>query len=115
LKYYGLLKPQAGPNPETAVHYADTTTKNAINHLVKVHQFHQNGERQTTAVGMDVGDGSSSSLNNVSANTVPRILFNSDVFKQLYVHWIVTNNISFQQATSPSLRFLLMYLCAVVS
>lgn len=36
-----------GPNPETAEHYSDTTTKNAINHLVKIHYFHQNGEPQS--------------------------------------------------------------------
>lgn len=49
-------KTQADLNSETAVHYPDTTTKNAKNHLIKVHQFHQNSERQTTAVGIDVGD-----------------------------------------------------------
>lgn len=49
-------KTQAGFNSETAVHYPDTTTKNAINYLIKVDRFHQNSERQTTAIGIDVED-----------------------------------------------------------
>lgn len=105
------------PNPETAITYADTTTKNAINHLVKFHGFHQNGQLRTdpnnssnTQNQLLLPPSSSSSI-----NTPQKIIFNSDVFKQLYLRWIITNNISFQQAISPTLRYLLMYLSAVVS
>ncbi|RPB28790.1 hypothetical protein L211DRAFT_763439, partial [Terfezia boudieri ATCC MYA-4762] len=46
-------------------------------------------------------------------NSLPKIQFNSNVFKQLLIQWIVCCHISFHQVEQPSFRLLLNYLTAV--
>ncbi|RPB22507.1 hypothetical protein L211DRAFT_788718, partial [Terfezia boudieri ATCC MYA-4762] len=46
-------------------------------------------------------------------NSTPKIQFNSDVFKQLLVQWMVFSNISFRQVEETSFRLLLSYLTSV--
>jgi len=46
-------------------------------------------------------------------NSIPKIQFNSGVFKQLLVNWIVNCHISFRQVEQPSFRLLLSYLASV--
>lgn len=83
-----------------------------------MHDFYQNGESRiipptstTPALSLSPQEEIRQNL----ANSIPTLMFNSSVFKHLLLRWIITNNIPFQQAVSPVLRLLFMYLCAVVS
>jgi len=48
-------------------------------------------------------------------NTRPQIVFNQDVFRNMLLHWIIQNNISFRTVEEGSFRTLLGYLAACVS
>lgn len=93
-------------------------TKNAIAHLVKMHDFYQHGEPRIVAPTSTVLAlilSPQEEIRQNLANSIPTLIFNSSVFKHLMLRSIITNNIPFQQAISPVLRPLFMYLCAVVS
>ena len=89
--------------------------KNSIQHLVKVHGFYENGEPVPVIQDNESTPIHPRILQQSLTNSIPRLIFNSDVFKHLLLRWIITNNISFHQAVSPVLRILFMYLCTVVS
>ncbi|KAF8418288.1 hypothetical protein EV426DRAFT_619566 [Tirmania nivea] len=78
--------------PRQAKRYADGSTKHLIQYL-QGHRMTENGP----AFG----------------NSTPKIQFNSDVFKQLLVQWMVLSNISFRQVEESSFRLLLSYLASV--
>ena len=86
--------------------YADGSTKHPIKHL-RTHKLTENGP-------MDE-NGSSSLIRQAFGNSIPKIHFNADVFKQLLVQWLVTSNISFRQVEESNFRLLLSYLAAVTS
>ena len=48
-------------------------------------------------------------------NTRPQIIFNQEVFRNMLLHWIIQNNISFRAVELASFRVLLGYLAACVS
>ena len=48
-------------------------------------------------------------------NTRPQIIFNQEVFRNMLLHWIIQNNISFRAVEQTSFRVLLGYLAACVS
>lgn len=98
----------------------DTRTKNAIAHWVRIHHFYQNGERYSRPSEQDsVGNGfilcGQHELRQNLTSKIPQHIFNADVFKHLLIRWIIINNITFNQAVSPVLKFLLMYLWTVVN
>jgi len=47
--------------------------------------------------------------------TRPQVTFNSDLFRDLLLRWIVENHIGFRQVEQSSFRVLLRYLVACVS
>jgi len=92
-------------NIKDAATFSDTSTRNMIWHLKQVH-----------GITKDNPDGLSnqekSRIHNVFNNTLPQIIFNQDIFKQLLIRWITINNISFRQIEDPTFRDLLAYLSA---
>jgi len=48
-------------------------------------------------------------------NTIPKIVFNEDLFKSFLLRWMIQNNISFQQVEKSEFRYLLHYLLACSS
>jgi len=48
-------------------------------------------------------------------NTRPQIIFNLGVFRNMLLHWIIQNNISFRAVEQPNFRVLLGYLAACMS
>ena len=46
-------------------------------------------------------------------NTHPQIIFNQEVFRNMFLHWIIQNNISFRAVEQTSFRVLLGYLATV--
>lgn len=48
-----------------------------------------------------------------TASVLPQLPFNPDIFKDLLLCCIVMNQVAFNQAISPFLRFIFSYLCAV--
>ena len=103
------------------ISFTDGSTKNMINHLVRFHGFNRDGtmaisdtshiSRVEQASGTTIVQ---STLPIALANSLPSYIFNSNIFKQLLLGWIIVHNIAFHRVTAPEFRALLMYLCAVV-
>lgn len=95
-----------GANSAIATTYSDSSTRNMIEHLREKHSIGKKGatfmKPQEQKIRVAFG------------NTMPKLSFNHDLFKQLLVNWIVTTNVSFHQVEDPAFRLLLSYLCAVV-
>jgi len=92
-----------------------------INHLVRFHGFNRDGTMAVSNPNQISGIGRTPGLSTVQstlpialANSLPTYIFNSDIFKQLLLRWIIVHNIAFHRITAPEFRALLMYLCAVV-
>jgi len=92
-----------------------------INHLVRFHGFNRDGTMSTSDQNNISEDRQTSGTTIVQstipialANSLPSYVFNSDIFKQLLLQWIIVHNIAFHRITAPEFRALLMYLCAVV-
>ena len=98
-----------GPSPRVAVTFADSSTKNMIEHLHDTHRMTKDGP---LAIHLEKGQ---LRIETAFRNTKPQIIFNKDVFGELLVRWLVVNNISFRQVEQGSFRVLLGYLAACVS
>jgi len=84
--------------------YACGSTKHPIEHL----RTHRLTER-----GLIEPEASNSIIRQAFSNSIPKIQFNSEVFKQLFVQWIILYHISFRQVEQPSFWLLLSYLTSV--
>ena len=91
-----------------------------INHLVCFHGFNRDGTIATSDPNNISGERQTSGTTIVQstipitlANSLPSYVFNSNIFKQLLLRWIIVHNIAFHCITAPEFSALLMYLCAV--
>ena len=92
-----------------AVTFADSSTKNMIEHL---HDTHQKTKEGPLTIQLEKGQ---LRIETAFGNTRPQIIFNKDIFRELLLRWLVINNISFRQVEQGSFRILLGYLAACVS
>ena len=92
-----------------AVTFADSSTKNMIEHLHDTHQMTKEGP---LTIQLEKGQ---LRIETAFGNTRPQIIFNKDIFRELLLRWLVINNISFRQVEQGSFRILLGYLAACVS
>jgi hypothetical protein len=86
-----------------------STTKNAIEHLKKVHRIDANGAIPT---------GPSQQQQTIEAafgKLVPSITFNDDIFRHLLLRYIYSTSESFRVCEEETFRSLLSYLAACVS
>jgi hypothetical protein len=97
----------SGPNIRTAVTFSIGSTKNAIRHLLVVHHINQNGDLPPVQLQQQT-------LQASFGNTLPRVNFNSDVFKNILIRWMIICNIPFIAVENPTFRLLLAYLAACV-
>lgn len=96
-----------GPVQRTAATFADSSTKNMIEHLQDVHKVNRDGP-----IPLDAGQ---ALIETSFGKTRPQIIFNADMFRDLLIRWMILNHISFSQVEQSSFRVLLRYLVACVS
>jgi len=84
--------------------YSCGSTRHPIEHLRTQHRFTERGILEP--------DSQNSIIRQAFGNSIPRIQFNKDTFKQLLIQWVVLCHISFRQVEEPSFRLLLSYLSA---
>jgi len=100
-----------GPNPNTVVTFATTSTKNPQEHLRLKHRIDADGVIATSR--------STTHQETIQAafgrSGIPKIEFNTDVYKHLMVCWIFKMSISFRVCDDDSFRAILSYLVACVS
>jgi hypothetical protein len=97
-----------GANPRTAATFSDGSTKNAIIHLHDVHRIGKDGPLppiEQTAQRIRLAFG----------NTLPRVSFNVDVFKDILTRWMAMCDVPFVAVEHECFRLLLSYLAACVS
>lgn len=80
-----------------------------IEHLRETHKI---GKHGAIAVQLEKGQ---IQIETAFGNTRPQIIFNQEVFRNMLLHWIIQNNISFRAVEQGSFRTLLGYLTACVS
>jgi hypothetical protein len=95
----------SGPNIRTAVTFGIGSTKNAIRHLLVSHRINQNGDLSSVQLQQQT-------LQASFGNTLPRVNFNSDVFENILIRWMIICNIPFIAVENPTFRLLLAYLAA---
>ena len=78
-----------------------------IDHLREVHKVGKDGP-----IALEYGQ---LLIETVFGKTRPQVTFNSDLFRDFLLRWIVENHISFQQVEQSSFRVLFRYLVACVS
>ena len=96
-----------GPSKGAVITFADASTKNMIQHLREVHKIGKEGP-----IALEHGQ---VLIETAFGKTRPQVAFNSDLFRDLLLRWIVENHISFRQVEQSSFRVLLRYLVACVS
>ena len=74
--------------PNQPKQYSDTSTKHPIDHL-KHHRINEHGQIPSS--------GEPTIIQQAFGNSVQRIHFNSDLFKDLLLRWMIQSNISFLQ------------------
>jgi len=100
------LREDIGPANGLGVTFADSSTKNMIDHLQDVHKIGKNGP-----IPLEEGQGL---IETAFGKTRPQVSFNSDLFRDLLLRWIIENHITFSQVEKGSFRVLLRYLVACV-
>ena len=95
------------PSKGTVVTFSDSSTKNMIDHLREVHIVGKDGP-----IALEQGQ---VLIETAFGKTRPQVTFNSDLFRDLLLRWIVENHIGFRQVEQSSFRVLLRYLVACVS
>jgi hypothetical protein len=100
-----------GPNPNLAVTFATTSTKNPREHLRLKHRIDADGVIATS--------GSTTHQETIQAAFgragIPKIEFNADVFKHLMVRWVFKMSITFRVCDDDTFRAIPSYLAACVS
>ena len=76
----GVLTYRLGPNKRTAATFADTSTKNMIEHLREMHKM---GKHGAIAVQLEKGQ---IQIETAFGNTRPQIVFNQEVFRNMLLH-----------------------------
>jgi hypothetical protein len=97
----------AGKNRKTAQSYADSSTKNAIEHLKTIHRIDADGE-------MEPLEDQLHSIRAAFGRTLPKVFFNVVFFKVVLVRWVISCNIPFRGVEHPAFRLLVGYLAACV-
>ena len=103
---YTELREDIGPAKGSGVTFADSSTKNMIDHLQDVHKIGKNGP-----IPLEEGQ---VLIETAFGKTRPQVSFNSDLFRDLLLRWIIENHITFSQVEKASFRVLLRYLVACV-
>ena len=102
-----ILTVSVGPTKGLSVTFADSSTKNMIEHLHEVHKIGKEGP-----IPLEQGQ---VLIETAFGKTRPQVTFNTDLFRDLLLRWIIENHISFSQVEKGSFRVLLRYLVACVS
>jgi len=102
-----LICSYVGPSKGAAVTFSDSSTKNMIEHLREVHKIGKD-----CPIALEHGQ---VLIETALGKTRPQVAFNSDLFRDLLLRWIVENNISFWEIEQSSFRVLVRYLPACVS
>jgi len=89
------------------VTFADSSTKNMIEHLHEIHKIGKDGP-----IPLKHGQ---VLIETAFGKTHQQVTFNRDLFRDLLLRWIIENHISFSQVEKSSFRVLLRYLVACVS
>jgi len=87
--------------------FADSSTKNMIQHLHEIHKIGKDGP-----IPLKHGK---VLIETAFGKTRPQVTFNTDLFRDPLLRWIIENHISFSQVQKSSFRVLLRYLVACVS
>jgi len=98
-----------GSSPRMAVTFGDSFTKNIIKHL---HDTYQKAKEGPLTIQLEKGQ---LRIETAFGNTRSQIILNRDIFRELLLHWLVINNISFRQVEQGSFRVLLGYLATCIS
>ncbi|KAG0638369.1 hypothetical protein HOY80DRAFT_1047915 [Tuber brumale] len=101
------LKMDLSPAKGLSVTFADSSTKNMIEHLQEIHKIGKDGP-----IPLEHGQ---VLIETAFGKTRPQVTFNSDLFHDLLLRWIIEIHISFSQVEKGSFRVLLRYLVACVS
>jgi hypothetical protein len=88
------------------VMFSMKTTKNAITHLKIKHNVGPEGIIVATTTPAQ------QTIQAAFGRSMPRILFNEDIFKELLLLWVIDANVSFRMCEQPSFRTLCAYLAA---
>ena len=80
---------EAQTNPLTAPTFSDNGTRNQIEYLSSAHGVTKDSPTVVSSL-------SSSRTTLAFQNTIPKIEFNSDVFRVLLIRWIIENNTYFR-------------------
>lgn len=78
-----------------------------IDHLQEIHKVNRDG-----AIPIEEGQ---VLIESAFGKTRPQIIFNTDLFRDLLLRWMILNHISCSQVEQGSFRVLLRYLVACVS
>ena len=76
-----------GPNRGAAITFANSSTKNMIEHLQEVHNVNRDG-----AIPIESGQ---VLIESAFRKTRPQIIFNVDLFRDLLLWWMILKYISF--------------------
>jgi len=102
-----LICSYVGPSKGATVTFSDSSTKNMIEHLREVNKIGKD-----SPIALEHGQ---VLIETAFGKTRPQVAFNSDLFQDLLLRWIVENNISFREIEQSSFRILVRYLLACVS
>jgi hypothetical protein len=99
----------SGKNRKTAQSYADSSTKNAIEHLKTIHRIDADGEMEPLA-------DQNNRIRAAFGRTLPKVFFNVEFFKVLLVRWVISCNIPFRASSIlPFVCWLVTWLLVYVS
>ena len=89
--------------------YVEGSTKHPIDHLKLSHRMTAKGLLDPNAAN------GTTLIRQAFGTNTPKLQFNSDIFKQLMVQWMVECHVSFRQVEEPSFRLLMSYLAAITA
>ena len=90
--------------PSRPKRYADSSTKHQIEHLRSHHRMTKFGQLSPRSSEVP------NIIRQAFGNSRPRIHFNSDLFKDLLIRWMIQSNISFFQVYIPIIDIHIHYL-----
>lgn len=102
-----ILTCNTGPTKGLGVTFTDSSTKNMIEHLHEIHKIGKDGP-----IPLEQGQ---VLIETAFGKSRPQVTFNTDLFRDLLLRWIIENHISFSQVEKGSFQVLLRYLVACVS
>jgi len=92
-----ILTFSVGPAKGLGVTFADSSTKNMIEHLHEVHKIGKDGP-----IPLEQGQ---VLIETAFGKTRPQVTFNTDLFRDLLLRWIIENHISFSKSKKPPFAY----------